>query len=46
MNEKQFVQALEEKGLKISRRQLDQFQRYYEVLVEWNENESDSYYRT
>lgn len=32
-----FIQALEEKGIILTDKQIQQFQRYYELLVEWNE---------
>ncbi|XXM72191.1 16S rRNA (guanine(527)-N(7))-methyltransferase RsmG [Lysinibacillus sphaericus] len=37
MNIDQFQSSLEEKGISLSPGQLDQFERYYEILVEWNE---------
>ncbi|RDI40877.1 16S rRNA (guanine(527)-N(7))-methyltransferase RsmG [Falsibacillus pallidus] len=37
MNIEQFTKMLEEKGISLSSKQLNQFQRYYELLVEWNE---------
>ncbi|MCA1203196.1 16S rRNA (guanine(527)-N(7))-methyltransferase RsmG [Priestia flexa] len=37
MNISQFQQLLEEKGIALSSSQLDQFERYYKILVEWNE---------
>ncbi|MCA0988772.1 16S rRNA (guanine(527)-N(7))-methyltransferase RsmG [Guptibacillus algicola] len=37
MNEKQFMELLEEKGISLSSEQLQQFQTYYDTLVEWNE---------
>ncbi|WP_243292737.1 16S rRNA (guanine(527)-N(7))-methyltransferase RsmG [Bacillus sp. FJAT-47783] len=33
----QFQQQLEDKGIQLNSQQLQQFERYYEVLVEWNE---------
>lgn len=36
MNEEQFVQELEKRGISLSERQIAQFRRYYELLVEWN----------
>ncbi len=36
MNIDQFQSSLEEKGISLSSGQLDQFERYYEILVEWN----------
>ncbi|MCE4956700.1 16S rRNA (guanine(527)-N(7))-methyltransferase RsmG [Macrococcoides caseolyticum] len=36
MNETQFIQKLEEKGLTITETQQKQFAIYYETLVEWN----------
>ncbi|MBB5324124.1 16S rRNA (guanine527-N7)-methyltransferase [Anoxybacillus tepidamans] len=37
MDTKQFQMQLEEKGIFLSPRQLEQFERYYELLIEWNE---------
>ena len=37
MNQEQFVEALREKGINLTPEQLQQFYRYFEVLVEWNE---------
>ncbi|TQR11514.1 16S rRNA (guanine(527)-N(7))-methyltransferase RsmG [Psychrobacillus soli] len=37
MNEEQFKQALHEKGITLSDVQLEQFKKYFELLVEWNE---------
>lgn len=37
MNEQQFIQALAEKGIHLSDRQIQQFRTYFELLVEWNE---------
>lgn len=37
MNQEQFIQALKDKGITLSKRQLEQFEIYYETLVEWNE---------
>lgn len=37
MNPLLFASMLEEKGIVLSPRQLEQFERYYELLVEWNE---------
>ncbi|KXG08630.1 16S rRNA (guanine(527)-N(7))-methyltransferase RsmG [Anoxybacillus rupiensis] len=37
MDTKQFQSLLEEKGISLSPRQLEQFQIYYELLIEWNE---------
>lgn len=37
MNETEFQNSLEEKGISLSPQQLKQFETYYEVLVEWNE---------
>ncbi|QYA42374.1 16S rRNA (guanine(527)-N(7))-methyltransferase RsmG [Macrococcoides bohemicum] len=36
MNETQFIQRLQEKGLTITEKQQKQFAIYYETLVEWN----------
>ena len=37
MNSEQFQQQLSEQGIDLSEKQMNQFNRYYEVLVEWNE---------
>lgn len=37
MNEEQFIIALEEKGIIIDEKKINQFKRYFEQLVEWNE---------
>ncbi|WP_313892705.1 16S rRNA (guanine(527)-N(7))-methyltransferase RsmG [Psychrobacillus sp.] len=37
MNEEQFIQALHEKGIELTTKQTQQFRRYFELLVEWNE---------
>ncbi|MBW3110487.1 MULTISPECIES: 16S rRNA (guanine(527)-N(7))-methyltransferase RsmG [Bacillaceae] len=37
MNVNEFQSMLEEKGISLSSQQLQQFERYYELLVEWNE---------
>lgn len=37
MNETQFIEALQAQGFELSERQLAQFNRYFELLVEWNE---------
>ncbi|WP_100405878.1 16S rRNA (guanine(527)-N(7))-methyltransferase RsmG [Bacillus solitudinis] len=37
MSKEKFIPFLEEKGISLSSKQINQFQRYYEVLVEWNE---------
>lgn len=37
MNEEQFKLALHEKGITLTNVQLDQFKKYFELLVEWNE---------
>ncbi|WP_202081565.1 16S rRNA (guanine(527)-N(7))-methyltransferase RsmG [Caldalkalibacillus salinus] len=37
MNEKTFVEALEQKGITLSEEQLYQFRKYYNELVQWNE---------
>ncbi|WP_028042733.1 16S rRNA (guanine(527)-N(7))-methyltransferase RsmG [Candidatus Stoquefichus massiliensis] len=37
MNQEQFIQALLEKGITLTDKQLQQFQTYYETLIEWNE---------
>ncbi len=37
MNIGQFQQLLKKQGIELSEKQLNQFNRYYELLVEWNE---------
>ncbi len=37
MDTVQFTKALEEKGISLSPRQLEQFEQYFHLLVEWNE---------
>ncbi|GKV70553.1 ribosomal RNA small subunit methyltransferase G [Sporosarcina sp. NCCP-2716] len=37
MNEEQFIQALQEKGIQLSDKQVSQFRTYFDLLVEWNE---------
>ena len=37
MNELEFQNILKEKGIEVNEHQLQQFQKYYEILVEWNE---------
>ncbi len=37
LNEEQFLQALKEKGIELTEKQIAQFKMYFEELVEWNE---------
>ncbi|WP_312470733.1 16S rRNA (guanine(527)-N(7))-methyltransferase RsmG [Neobacillus sp.] len=37
MNSEQFQSSLQEKGIILTEKQLDQFEQYYATLVEWNE---------
>ncbi|MBM6616930.1 16S rRNA (guanine(527)-N(7))-methyltransferase RsmG [Bacillus suaedaesalsae] len=37
MNQEQFVTLLKEKGISLSPVQIEQFERYFQVLVEWND---------
>lgn len=37
MNREEFIEALKEKGIVLTDKQLDQFDKYYHTLVEWNE---------
>ncbi|MCM3764222.1 16S rRNA (guanine(527)-N(7))-methyltransferase RsmG [Neobacillus niacini] len=37
MNIEQFTKSLQEKGIALTSTQLDQYEKYYETLVEWNE---------
>ncbi|MDN3017833.1 16S rRNA (guanine(527)-N(7))-methyltransferase RsmG [Paenibacillus sp. BSR1-1] len=37
MNIEQFKESLQEQGITLTDRQLNQFEKYYETLVEWNE---------
>ena len=46
MTPQEFYQLLSQQGIELTDRQKDQFERYFELLVEWNEkNQSDSYHR-
>ena len=37
MNQEQFINILESKGISLSSKQKEQFEIYYQTLVEWNE---------
>lgn len=37
LNEKQFIQALQQQGITLTEEQVIQFRKYFELLVEWNE---------
>ena len=37
MNPEQFKEALASKGIILNEKQMEQFERYYELLIEWNE---------
>ena len=37
MTQQEFIVSLEEKGIVLSEKQIEQFEMYYEILVEWNE---------
>ena len=37
MDHLEFIEQLNKKGIQLSKHQLDQFEKYYELLVEWNE---------
>ena len=37
MNQEQFIQALLDKGITLTSKQLEQFENYYQTLVEWNQ---------
>lgn len=37
MNQEQFIEALKEKGIVLSEKQIRQFEIYYKTLIEWNE---------
>jgi 16S rRNA (guanine(527)-N(7))-methyltransferase GidB len=37
MNKEQFIQALKEKGIILTDKQIEQFEIYYQTLIEWNE---------
>lgn len=37
MNEQQFLAQLKEHGIELTNHQLEQFQKYFKILVEWNE---------
>lgn len=38
MNEKRFVEELQKKGITLDDKQLNQFDNYFKLLVEWNKN--------
>lgn len=38
------TKALSEQGIELTDQQQQQFQTYYRLLVEWNENEFNKYY--
>lgn len=37
MNKEEFIQTLKDKGMTLSQKQLEQFETYYQTLVEWNQ---------
>ncbi|WP_100374328.1 16S rRNA (guanine(527)-N(7))-methyltransferase RsmG [Bacillus sp. FJAT-45037] len=37
MSKQAFISLVKEQGIELTEKQIDQFQRYFEVLVEWNE---------
>lgn len=37
MNPKEFATILAQKGIELTPQQLQQFERYFELLVEWNQ---------
>lgn len=37
MNELEFIKKLEEKGIVLTKKQIEQFKQYFKILVEWNE---------
>ncbi|QED49944.1 16S rRNA (guanine(527)-N(7))-methyltransferase RsmG [Cytobacillus dafuensis] len=37
MNTEQFIEALAAKGINLSPQQIEQYEKYYSILVEWNE---------
>ena len=43
MNQEQFIQALLDKGITLTSKQLEQFENYYQTLVE-SKNEFNSHY--
>ena len=36
MTVEEFIQALSEKGIQLTEQQINQFEQYYHLLVEWN----------
>ncbi len=36
MNEQQFINVLLEKGIALSNQQIEQFNQYYQLLIDWN----------
>ena len=41
----EFRQLLAAKGIELTDQQMTQFDQYFHLLVEWNENEFNSHYR-
>lgn len=37
MNEQLFIQSLKDNGIELNGTQVEQFRKYFEILVEWNE---------
>ena len=37
MTTEEFIQALSERGINLTPEQVNQFEMYYELLVEWNQ---------
>ena len=37
MTESNFVESLKELGIEVNEKQLRQLEKYYELLIEWNE---------
>ena len=38
MNPQQFIEALKEHGIELTDEQIGQFDKYYEMLVHWNDS--------
>ena len=37
MNEQEFINQLKQQGIELTALQIEQFKKYYELLVEWNQ---------
>ncbi len=37
MTKEQFISSLNEQGIQLTEKQLNQFENYFNILIEWNE---------